>query len=912
VALAIGSRLGAYQIEAAIGQGGMGDVYRARDTRLDRDVAIKVLPRAFTDDADRRVRFEREAKAIAALSHPNILAIHDTGVQDQQLFVVTELLDGQNLRAALEHGALPIRKAVEIAIQVARGLGAVHDKGIVHRDLKPENVFLLRDGQVKILDFGLVGQAVSGSDTTQTAAGLTDPGTVLGTIGYMAPEQVRGLTTDARTDLFALGAVLYEMLTGARAFKRDTAADTMFAIVKDDPPELTLGRAGLSPALERILRHCLEKNPVERFQTARDVVFALEGLSGSATSGAVSGIAARPRRWNLLVSVTGVTLIAAALASAVTRWLDGRPGARGNSEPTRHVNIALPSDVPLVFIGEAALGIGQTELAVSPDGQHVVYAGRADKSTRLYVRDITDPTVRPIRGSEGAYAPFFSPDGDWVGFFAGQRLFRVRVDGSELEPLAEASIAYGGSWNRDGRIAVVTNDGTKFGTVTMTGGTITPVPIDHSLVLATPHWLPASEWVLLSCFGPLHVCAISVRTGEVRHLTINGAAVQTVEGSKLLNGSDPRYLAPGFLLFSAPADNAAMAVRFDPISLKVIGEPVPVLRGVRRENLAGSLQLAISTNGDAIFAAGANAVVGRFVWADRRGVVKLPFAPRIFGSFYLSRDKRRIAAAVDPEVGRREIWFLDLETGKEDRWNDEGMVGDRSLFPGPWLPGATHVLAEASGTTSALLLVDAARPSGGNVVYSGATRIRAEAISPNGSLFLVASPRDRPNYLTSMTLKELQGLGKEAVSLPHLIQSTREQGSPDASPDTKWLAYTSDESGSSAVWVSGLPPKDPPIRVSPAGCELPRWSPRGDGFYFRCGQRWFWVPLKPSETGPFAAPEFVLEGDYLNVPGAEYAVSADGSRLLLLQGSGERTQSTLALITNWRADLERRLPGKTQ
>ena len=319
MALTTGTRLGPYEIVAAIGAGGMGEVYRARDTRLDRQVAIKVLPVAFASDHDRIARFEREAKAVAALSHPNILAIHDIGVQERSsdgssprsTYVVTELLDGETLRDRVSKGALPVRKAIDIAAQIARGLAAAHDKGIVHRDLKPENVFVLEDGRIKILDFGLARQTTPGSGATETVAAMTDPGSVMGTVGYMAPEQVRGQTVDARTDLFALGVVLYEMLSGRRAFDRGTAADTLSAVLKEDAPELATLRPDVPPALDRIVKHGLEKNPAERFQSARDVAFALEGLSGSGVAlSSVDVVPSRPRRRGRVAALTAVAAVA--------------------------------------------------------------------------------------------------------------------------------------------------------------------------------------------------------------------------------------------------------------------------------------------------------------------------------------------------------------------------------------------------------------------------------------------------------------------------------------------------------------------------------------------------------------------------------------------------------------------------
>jgi serine/threonine protein kinase len=298
MALAAGTFLGPYEILAPLGAGGMGEVYRARDARLGRDVAIKVLPPDVARDADRRARFEREARAVAALSHPNILALHDIGVENDQLFVVTELLVGQSLAERLAEGAVPVRKAVEIAVAIARGLAAAHGKGIAHRDLKPANVFLLADGHVKILDFGLARSMSPDDQGAGDTYASTNPGTILGTAGYMAPEQVRGQQVDGRADLFALGVVLYEMVTGRQAFARDSIVETLNAILKEEPPELMTTLSDLPPTLDRIVRHCLEKNPAQRFQSAHDVIFALETLTGSGASvvAGASTAAALPKR----------------------------------------------------------------------------------------------------------------------------------------------------------------------------------------------------------------------------------------------------------------------------------------------------------------------------------------------------------------------------------------------------------------------------------------------------------------------------------------------------------------------------------------------------------------------------------------------------------------------------------------
>jgi eukaryotic-like serine/threonine-protein kinase len=465
MSLSPGTAFGPYRVLDKLGEGGMGEVYRAHDTRLDRDVAIKVLPATFAGDPERRARFEREARAVAALSHPNIVAIFDTGVHDGQLFVVTELLDGETLRERLasaaaavsesgsrtaangemgssapvhEGAALSLRKAVDIAVQIARGLAAAHAKGLVHRDLKPENVFLLDDGQVKILDFGLALQtAGSGETATRTAAALTGAGTVMGTVGYMAPEQVRGQAVDARTDLFALGAVVYEMLAGRRAFTGGTAADTMTAILTQEPPDLATARPDVPPALDRIVRHALEKNPNERFQTARDVAFALEALSGPATAETPALAPAPPRRRGLRIAIWAAALAAAAAAGMWLQVLRAPPSPVQYAVKTfeRQVifnarfmpdgetlvySAANQGTTPAVFIlhpdsvaPDQIAGPGTHLLAVSSRGELAVLTGATFLGHRLFAGTLARmvPGASPRPWLEHVREADWSPDG---------------------------------------------------------------------------------------------------------------------------------------------------------------------------------------------------------------------------------------------------------------------------------------------------------------------------------------------------------------------------------------------------------------------------------------------------------------------------------------------------------------------
>jgi len=451
-----GTKVGAYEIVGAIGAGGMGEVYRARDAKLNRDVAIKVLPPIFGSDPDRLTRFEREAQSIAALSHPNILGIHDYGVDGARAYAVMELLEGQTLRERLTDGGLPPRKAIDYAVQMARGLAAAHDKGIIHRDLKPENVIVTNDGVVKILDFGLARQmpAVAAAATAATVQQDTAPGTVMGTVGYMSPEQVRGEPVDARSDLFSLGSVLYEMLTGRRAFQRDTAAETLTAILRDDPPDLAVARTDLPPSLDRIVRHCLEKNRHERFQTARDVAFALESLSGSATSATSAAIAAPtpPRRRGLraagALAAAGALLFA---GIAVGRRTVAAPHVEPPQFETKtfdpQVIFAarfLPDGQTIVF--SAALQGNEPELFVSRPGAAAPQAVGARKTHLLSI------------SSKGELAVLTNAT------FVSQRLFqgtlaRMPLDGTPrpwLENVREAD------WSPDGTtLAIVRVAGVK-------------------------------------------------------------------------------------------------------------------------------------------------------------------------------------------------------------------------------------------------------------------------------------------------------------------------------------------------------------------------------------------------------------------------------------------------------------------
>lgn len=455
--LAPGTRLGAYEITAAIGAGGMGEVYRARDSKLGRDVAIKVMPASVATDPDRLARFEREAQAVAALSHPNIVSVFEFGSHAGAPFVVMELLEGETLRERLTSGSLPVRKSIDTATQIARGLAAAHDKNLIHRDLKPENVFLLADGQVKILDFGLaraIDAPTAGSGATQTIA-RTDPGTVMGTVGYMAPEQVRGAAVDARTDLFALGAVLYEMLTGARAFQRETAAETLTAILREDPAELSRVRQDLPPALDRIVQHALEKNPAERFQTARDVVFALTSLSGSASSPseARSAEAGGPAAQGVSGpdSRTAKFAAVAAVLAVLTGFIGWWMGQRTPASQTGSASAAPRFDQFTQLTDESG---AETHPRISPDGASFAFVKRVGNSDDIFVQRTggRQPLAVASDPNRDEHWPAFSPDGKFIAFNeadADGGIFIIGATGESERRLTDAG--FNPAWSADGK-----------------------------------------------------------------------------------------------------------------------------------------------------------------------------------------------------------------------------------------------------------------------------------------------------------------------------------------------------------------------------------------------------------------------------------------------------------------------------
>ena len=870
-----GSRLGPYEIVGKIGAGGMGEVFRARDTRLDREVAIKVLPEAFGRDADRVARFEREAKAVAALSHPNVLAIFDTGRHSGQsaepvLYVVTEFLEGETLRDRLAQGALSVRRSIDYGVQIARGLAAAHDKGLVHRDLKPENVFLVADGQVKILDFGLARPvtASSGSGATQTVANITDPGMVMGTVGYMAPEQVRGQPVDGRCDVFAFGAVLYEMLTGTRAFARETAAETMTAILKEDPPDLTGAHPEISPALDRIIRHCLEKNVAERFQSARDAAFALESLSASGATSVAPGPdtrRGRARGGRIAAALAALAVVAAA-SWAAGYFGSARPGP--DSSPVTRLDIVLPA-------GDTFAPTGMVSLSLSPDGRTLYYVASRNGIEQVFRRRLDSIDAEAVKGTEGATHVVALPDGEWLAYATNMpsTVRKLPVAGGPSVPIAKpVSVALGIAESTDGRVMFGTHSSDLYRT-TAGGEPETLVKISDLGPPRFPVVLPDGRGLLFTIGGAPVANRIAVLpTGETTPRV-------------LTSGTDATYVATGHMVFWR--EGALWAVPFDAARLAMTGDAVPVVEQVAVRG-TGRAAFAVAPNGTLAYVKAVPSPKRTLLWVDRQGrETPLNATPGPYTEARLSPDNRRVLLTYRTDA-TEDIWMHDIARGVTEPFVAEPV----SEWSANWTADGERVLFSSRREGPFRLYTKRANGLGG-----------IEATGPAGGVSAVFGPTpDGQGILVSVT---------KGVSVVTLATNTdtvlwTEPAVGDAfiSPDGRWIAYAAGAPGARQVWVRPYPGVEKDRwRISVGGGTSPRWSPDGRTIYYLNGGSMMAVGLRPGAPFSHDEPVRLFEGNYL----PDFDVARDG-RFLMIRRPAEQPSSDnrIVVVLNWFADLKAR------
>jgi len=904
--LAPGSRLGPYEIIAPIGAGGMGEVFRARDTKLGRDVAMKVLPAAFAQDPERLARFEREARVLASLNHTNIAHIY--GFESAAIpeggtvhFLAMEMVEGEDLAARLRRGAIPAEEAIAIARQIAEGLEEAHEHGIVHRDLKPANIKLAPDGKVKVLDFGLA-KAYESNGTSSTpdvshsptmSRHMTEAGMIMGTAAYMSPEQARGKTVDKRSDIWAFGVVLFEMLTGERLFKGDTVSDTLASVLKDAPRFGDLPTS-TPPRLRRLVERCLERDIRTRLRDigeARVEIAKIE--AGAPESGAVSvpgstPSPAPPRRVAPLVLATAAAAAAVLATLGVARSF--LPGAAATGGTLAHVSVPLPD-------GHELGAVNLRPLAVSADGATLAYVGLHEGRNQVYLRSLREPVPRVLDGTEGGASPFFSPDGQWIGFFADGKLKKIAVGGAALQALADAPYQRGGSWGSDGYIYFAPANSSGIWRVNESGGPSEEVTkkdtANGEISHRWPHVVAGTNTLLFGMWtGP----------GDDEQ----NVAVQTIGEPKhhvlVRGGGAPRYAAaPGMLLYNQMGTLFAVPWRPPQTDL---GRAVPVAMPEQTFD-AGLNESAgnydVSETGVLAYLSGGRARnSARLAWIDRAGKATLPPLPeRNYETALISPDGTR--ALVQIREGIISLWMFDLT---RNTLTPIGTGAGSSQSP-VWTPDGKRVIYRAtrrglrtiywrpvdgSGEEEALTT----KP---NVVQSPST------ISPDGRFLVFNETGTLEKSGNGLWVMQLDGDKTPRRLFP---QAAGEEN-PELSPDGKWVAYEALVSSRKEIHVSPFPGPGPRHQVSTNGGAEPLWSRDGRELFFQEGARLMQVSVTSGGTFSSEPPRFLYEGRFLGSINSRtaWSITPDGSRFLRIQRvEPQRAITRVDLVLNWFEELK--------
>jgi serine/threonine-protein kinase len=884
MALQVGSRLGHYDVTDLIGEGGMGQVYQATDTKLNRQVALKILPEAFASDPDRLARFQREAQVLASLNHPGIAAIYGLEEEGDTRALVLELVEGPTLADRIAQGPIPVDEALPIAKQIAEALEAAHEAGVIHRDLKPANIKVRDDGTVKVLDFGLAKaldttpEGDPSLSPTLTAA-ATQMGVIMGTAAYMSPEQARGKPVDKRADIWAFGAVLFEMLTGKRSFEGEDVSLTLSAVLQREADWNALPE-DVPPTLQTYLRRCLEKDPRQRVHDIADVRLAMDGAFETPVAAAPApGAEPTLRLWQRPIPASTIVLVVA-VVTGLSVWGVTRP------DPMRVAHLSIPAPT-------AGMPDNRRAVAVSPDGTEIAYAAEGVLYRRVLDREQAVPIV-----SEEVSNPFYSPDGQWIGFYSegARQLKRTSLADGTTITLTDVFIPQGVSWGVDDTVLFASD-----GIWSLPGQGGEPevlIEAGEGEGLAHPSHLPSGEVVLFTsrqADGESQIVTQSLVTGERRVL---------VE-----NGTNAHYVPTGHLLFVREA--ALHAVPFDLAQLEVSGSATPLVEDVAI--LGGTAQFSVSLNGVLVYVP--NDAVSdqqRFVWVDRTGVETPTSVPAgLYGTFDLSPDGTSVAArTVDPTTGNFDIHVLDLERGNSSRLTRSPLLdsfplwttsGDAVVFQSN-AGGTALVRQEADGTGTAERLLELAPGSG------------TENLSENPLIFPYGWSGDGSSLVFGIR-DDVFVLGPEG-QVPLLAEPYREAAAA-VSPDGKWLTYESDESGQFEVYVRSFPDVETSrSTISVAGGQEPVWSTDGSELFFRSlgGETFYAVPINTGAEFDYGTPAVLFRGQYAAAGGfmRRYDVAPDGSRFLVLaaqQVTGSAAGSRhMNIVLNWFEELKERVP----
>jgi hypothetical protein len=876
--LTAGAKLGPYEIQSPLGAGGMGEVYRARDTRLGRDVAIKVLPSHLSSDPDLKVRFEREAKAISVLSHPHICHLYDIGSQDGTDYLVMELLEGESLAERLQKGPLPLKQALQYGVEIAEALEKAHANGIVHRDLKPGNIMLTKSG-AKLLDFGLAKPAqsvavmASGSMATMSKP-LTVEGKIVGTFQYMAPEQVQGHEADARSDLFALGAVLYEMITGQRAFAGKSQVSVMSAILEKEPAPVSAVQPLAPLALDHVIQRALAKDPDDRWQTSRDLMQELQwaGKSAELTRGAVPMAAGRKNREAFAWLIAGA--LALILIAGTIWWRNSKPSVE---------TMFFPAPMPFPA----------KDIAVAPNGHTIALVAYQESARKnvLWIYELGSHGARSLADTEDASYPFWSADGRSLGFFADARLKKLEVSGGPVQTVCDAPAGRGGTWNKDGVIVFAPDANAGLYRVPDSGGTPTPISAwDKNRGETSHRWpvfLPDGKhylYLAANFSGLKNVNAIFVGSldSNEKHFVVDADA-------------NAAYAEPGYLLFYR--DKTLLAQPFDLKRFALIGEATTILPQVQFLPQVKRAVFAVSDHGLLVAQSGIQVALSQLVWFDRKGnAVGSVGKPDVYGNVFLASNGRSLAVdKTDMGSLNTDIWTYELQSDSAKR-----LTFDPAIDAVPiWSPDGTQLVFSSDRQLVFGLYVkdsDGAHEEK-SIGHDEAPTFPSDW-SKDGKYILCYQGTDLwfetfPGLKSSLFLKAPSALRNGQFS-----------------PDGKWVAYASNETGKWEIYVTSFPDARGKWQVSTGGGEQPRW--RGDGkelFYLSADGKMMAAPVTMGTNFDAGTPVALFQTTprqpVLVFDLFVYDVSRDGQRFLINTEVKQTESTPMSVVLNWPAQLDK-------
>jgi Tol biopolymer transport system component/tRNA A-37 threonylcarbamoyl transferase component Bud32 len=883
MAIEAGARLGPYEIEEAIGAGGMGEVYRARDTRLDRAVAIKVLPAHLAESPELRQRLEREARAVSSLSHPHICPLYDIGHEDGVDYLVMELIEGETLADRLSRGHLSIEEVLRYGVQIADALEKAHRQNIIHRDLKPGNVMLTTDG-AKLLDFGLAkADGVADSDDSDLTVSptvskpLTAAGTIIGTYQYMAPEQLEGKTADARTDIFALGAMLYEMATGRRAFLADTQASLIGAIMHEAPAPISTIQPMTPPAFDRVVQTCLAKDPEDRWQTAHDVKLQLQWIAeGGSVVGLPAPVAARRKSRERLawLAFAMAALVAAVFAVGF---------ARRAPAPLLQTRFEIAPPPELANVGSPR---------ISPDGRLLAFRGiDTNGNAQLWVRPMDSVEARPLAGTEGAKddaRPIWSPDSRYVAFFVGDKLKKVPVAGGPAQTICDADGA-DGSWSTSGEILYDGVATAPLMQVSASGGIAKPAvsvdDLEGVSSLGWPEFLPDGKQYIF----------LADQLDDDTRVMIRSLGS---DGGRVLMTSDSRvqYVEPGYLVYVL--NGMLVAHPFDPDAGELTGEPLPLADSIG-VSAVGLADFSASHDGTLAYRAGQTGA-RKLLWRDRAGrEVGQVGQPAEFNTSWISPDGKRVVVNVtEPDGSNVDLWIHDLERGVATRFTFDSEWDGVPV----WSPdGARIVFSSNRGEGSAdIYWKDASGAGTAQLLLSAEDGIYPIDWSQDGK-FLAYNLRS-PETGWDVWAAAMDGLSEPFPVLQTEFAEVRASFSPDA----RWLVYNSNESGQMEVYVTQFPGPGGKWQVSTNGGSEPRWSADGSEiFYLDPSQNMVTVPVSTGDTFTAGLPDTLFDAELFPlVARNRYSVTKDGQRFLMLSPISGESVRPISVILNWHAGLQ--------